>query len=179
MPDTAVLSPITIVRPDLSGRRPALKGFIIRRLFAANVRTARQAIIEACKAELAWSVAHYTRLYGHVSHDARYDGPHPAESYRLPHEHAAARVLNAWGHLHPTEWRVRENLKVLRSQIEAAAMMPSWGPRADATRDTLRLLLADRARQAKAFFAAVERYRRLRAELEDPTDGAPCMRRAA
>jgi hypothetical protein len=169
MPDT-----FTIVRPDLTGRRPALRGFIIRCIFAAAPKTARRTVIEACKAEITWSVADYKRMAGDYSQcDGWRDGPHHAETYRLPHERAAARVLSAWGHLHPTETRIRANAAVLRSQIKAATMTPSWGPRAEATRKSLRLIAEDRARQSRALFAEIANYRRLRAEIESPTNGAP------
>jgi hypothetical protein len=173
MPDT-----ITYVRPDLTGRKPALRGFIVRRIFAAGAKTARHTVIEAARAELAWSEADWARMTGHSRlHDYR-EGPHPAETYRLPHEWAAARVLNAWSHLHPVEHRIHANVAVLRSQIKTAAMIPSWGKRAESTRETLRRLVADRRRLAAAFFAETANYRHLRAGLEAPTDGAPAARAA-
>lgn len=104
-------------------REAALPGFIVRKLFDAKAPAGRRTTIEACRAELAWSAIDFNRITDHrfMSHDCRYDGAvHPSEAYRMPHEQAAARVLNAWGHVHVAEQRIRELSLTRRSQIEAA-----------------------------------------------------------
>ncbi len=153
---------ITLTRPPVATqpRQPALHGFIVRRRLAASARPGRHTVIEGCKAELVWAVADWRRIHPRgYEHEREVEAL--AASCHLPHERAAGVVLNCWGHLHPIEYRVRENIKVLRGQIKAG-----WAPRAERTRDHLRLILADRRKAAKAFFAAVETYRRLRNEID-------------
>lgn len=181
MPDTAIafrrrLDDIAATfAPSTSlQREPALVGFLMRKVIATGRTTDRAHMVEACKAELDWSIADWSRLTGFsgLSHDYR-DGAHPADIHRLPHERAAATVLNCWGHLHPTEWRIREIIKTLRAQRKAAAanrysedQRYAWGRKAEATRDDLRLYVEDHRRQTKLFFAAVAEYRALRSKLD-------------
>jgi hypothetical protein len=159
---------ITYARPDLTGRQPALRGFIIRRLFAAKAVTGRQVTIEACRAEISWSVADWKRLHP-LFHGWNEEAEGMAAATRLPHERAAARVLNCWGHLHPIEWRTMAIIKMLRDGCHHP----------QAVLGDLRWYLTERRRLAKAFFAAVTEYRRLRLLVEDPTDGAPGCRKEA
>src|ERR1700748_2938847 len=73
---------------------------------------ARRRLVEACRGELAWAREDWLRIAaGHgltVDPHERHDDVYHWEAARLPHEHAAARLLNVWGHLHPIEHRLRE-----------------------------------------------------------------------
>lgn len=175
MPDTlAVLVPNAT---GTLGRQPALPGFLARKAIASGRTSARARLIERCRAELAWSVADYIRLAGTgANHDARYDGPHPAEPHRLPHERAAATVLNVWGHLHPIERSIRDLSRrptgTLRAQRQAAAadrysesQRYDWARRAEATLDDLRWYLAERRKLVARFAVAVADYRAARLKI--------------
>lgn len=172
MPDTLA---VLVTAPF--GRRPALPGFLARKVIASGRTSARAQLIETCRAELAWSVADYIRLAGTgANHDARYDGPHPAEAHRLPHERAAATVLNVWGHLHPIERSIRDLIRRpngrLRAQRQAAAadrysesQRYDWARRAEHTLDDLRWYLAERRKLVGRFRVAAADYRDARATV--------------
>jgi hypothetical protein len=175
MPDTlAVLT-------SAVGRCPAPPGFLARRTIARRGASERARLIEACRAELAWSVTDWIRFAGTgANHDARYDGPHPAEAHRLPHERAAATVLNVWGHLHPIECRIHDLVRrpagTLRAQRTAAAadrysesQRYAWARRAEATLDDLRWYLAERRKLMGRFAAAAAAYRAARSAVDAPT----------
>lgn len=172
MPDTlAVLTPAF-------GRCPAPPDFLARKTIAGRRITDRGCLIEACRAELAWAVSDWIRLAGTgANHDVRYDGPHPAEAHRLPHERAAAAVLNVWGHLHPIECRIHDLARrptgTLRAQRTAAAadrysepQRYAWARRAEATLDDLRWYLTERRKHAGRFSVAVSDYRTARAAID-------------
>lgn len=183
MPDT-----LAILTTALD-RRPALPGFLARKVIASGRTTGRACLVEACRAELAWSVADYVRLAGTgANHDARYDGAHPAEAGRLPHERAAAAVLNVWGHLHPIECRIHDLTRrptgTLRAQRQAAAadrysepQRYAWARRAEATLDDLRWYLAERRKLVVRFNAVAADYRETRAAVDEAA-GAQVMMNA-
>ncbi|CAN5197968.1 hypothetical protein BH10PSE6_BH10PSE6_38640 [soil metagenome] len=171
MPDTLAV----LVTAAALERRPALPGFLARKVIASGRTTERARLVETCRAELAWSVADWIRLSGTgANHDARYDGPHPAEPHRLPHERAAATVLNVWGHLHPIERSIHDLTRRpngrLRTQRQAAAadrytesQRYDWARRAEATLDDLRWHLSERRKLMMRLTAAVAHYRAARA----------------
>lgn len=179
MPDT-----LAAFTTGLDGRRPALPGFLARKAIASGRTSARAQLIETCRAELAWSVADWIRLSGTgANHDARYDGPHPAEAHRLPHERAAATVLNVWGHLHPIERSIHDLTRrptgTLRAQRQAAAadrytesQRYDWARRAEATLDDLRWYWAERRKLMGRFWVAAAEYRTARTVVEGPTRGS-------
>lgn len=176
----------------LTDRRPADAGFIARKVlsiawdkFGVEVPPAhsRTWLIEACRAELSWSVADYCRITGtsSLAHDSQYDGPHPSQSWRLPVENLAARVLNAWGHVHVETRNLRHALTGLRAARRAASnevqnslYRVSWARTAALMVDEIRQLLAYRRRAWPVFVAAAREYRAVRAEID-----AEAMRRAA
>lgn len=164
-PSRSARGNVTIVRPDLSGRKAAHWEYLERKFLATGRKGERWRVIEHCRAELTWS-----KLGRTGGNDGYYDGPHMSEIYRMPHEHAAARVIGCWNHLHPVEWRIRENLALLRSQINYAAIMPHGALRIETTRAHIRLLLGDRRKAVAAFFVAVAEYRRHRRALGTAAD---------
>ncbi len=100
-------------------------------------------------------------------------GPHPSEDWRLPHERAAARVVNCHLHLDVALWRWRELVPRLRRQRAAALddRLPTrnrlyW---ANASRETacdIRGYLARRRLAWHCFLVAAADYDRLKALLE-------------
>jgi len=108
----------------LSLRRPAAPEFLARRLTSVDwlkvkPPASRRQLAEICRAELEWAEAEWRCLSG--GRDAASDwGGHPAEAWRLPHEHAAARVINCHIHVDLAEWSIVRLLPVLRSQRFAA-----------------------------------------------------------
>lgn len=189
MPDIALPAdaPSTFGRVTFT-RQPALPGFIVRRLFAAAAKPGRQTVIEACRAELDWSRADFTRMSRFFdSHVEQYDGPHPEQAYRLPHEQAAARVLNCWGHVQPLEQRIREASVTLKAQRQAAndatqsnAYRNSWAVAAGHTAHGLAAMLKTLRHNYPIFLKAVRDYRAARAELgtcplcKRPLDAGRC-----
>jgi hypothetical protein len=121
----------------------------------------RARLIEACRAELVWARADGLALA------AEDDG---WQDLLLPHERAAARLLDLWGDLHPLEHRLREGLRRLRAQRRAG-----WPNAAATLADLQRYRIARRA-LLRAFLAAAADYRRQRAPA---CDGRPRMRPAA
>jgi hypothetical protein len=82
-----------------------------------------KSIVPTCRAELAQAFDHWRPLNPSVVRDARTMGPHPSEATRLPHEHAAASVQNAWraaDTLADLRWYLAERVK-LRAAFDAAA----------------------------------------------------------
>lgn len=169
MPDINLLlapvaPPVTVDR-----RKPAHWEYLERKFIASGRKGERWRVIEHCRAEVKWGAPA-------LNYEPLYDGLHPIWFSDRPHEIAAAKVLNAWGHLHPTEHGIHKLTNrgngVLRAQRKAAAVdrysesqRHDWGLRTEATRDDLIWYLAQRRKQSKAFHAAVAEYRRLRAVL--------------
>src|SRR4051794_18519013 len=71
----------------------------------------RRRLVETCRAELVWARADWLELA------ATSDGWPEA---RLPHESAAARLIEVWGYLHPIEHRLRRGVERLRAQRRAS-----------------------------------------------------------
>ena len=162
-------------------RRPASPIFLARRLAAIAwfgpppAPGSRPWLVETCRAELAWALADWRLLTGTVEEPAanRSGGPHPSEAHRLPHEVAAARVVNCHLHVDVEGWRIRTLLMTLRRQRRAAcdgeqadAYRLSW---MEAAAGTLADLVLHRNRRRVAwdcFLAASAEYRRSRATLD-------------
>jgi hypothetical protein len=181
-------APATVIR---AGRAAALPGFLHRRILAEvgphdglpAVGSLRWAVA-ICRAEIDWSVADWRRLDpldpgpldpGPLDPGPRKDGwgSHPSETYRLPHEQAAAAVLNAASHLQPTSWRLRELKRRLRAQRIAAAdgalseaHRLDWMERAEDSALEWRALWALRHRQMAALARALTAYRSARAAVD-------------
>ena len=190
MPDTVALllppaSSPPPPPPSLSpaaGRRPALAGFLARRLLATAWGPdgpprvgSRRWLVETCRAELAWSVADWRRVTGRfgICVDERGEGPHPSEAWRLPHEVAAARFVSCHSHVDVEEWRLGELGRAIRAQRRAG-----WVDAAERTLADYRLHLARRRKGWRALLAAADRYRALRAAVDAP-GGPPALREAA
>lgn len=173
-PDVTLPSPVQPA-PIALGRQPALHGFIVRRLFAANPTSGIRTVIEACRAELVWSRADFTRLSRwHDSHVDMYDGPHPEQAHRLPHERMAATVLNAWNHAHCDTHRIRELVLTLKSQRKAAndltqsnAYRNGWANAAGHTEHEIADLWGRRRKAWSVLVKAIEAYRGLRKEITE------------
>jgi hypothetical protein len=175
MPDTVLPAsalPRSALEPALiaAGRQPALPGFLARSILSINwldgvpdAWTLRW-VIETCRAELRWSEADWRRLNPAHPEDER-NGPHPSEAHRLPHERAAARVLNCWEHLHTPERRSSELWQRVKDQLRAG-----WRHRAAATLGDLVWQRDERAKRRAAFDAAVAAYRSARASVEAQLD---------
>lgn len=176
MPDTLAF---------LATRRPACAGYLARKVLSIDwvkfgqpvPPTHSQAwLLEACRAELDWARADWRRMTGAdetLRHDAAYDGAHPSEAKRLPVEVAAARVLNAWGHVHVEIGRIRDALAGLRRARKAAAdaeqsdaYRESWAQGAAFIAADLRALLAYRRRAWPVFVQAAREYRAARAAID-------------
>jgi len=107
--------------PHALRRQPASCSFVARRLACIAWRGApspRLWLVETCRAELEWAVAEWRQLAGDP--EERSSGPHPSEEGRLPHERAAARVVNCHLHLDVAQWRLAELVPRLRRQRAAA-----------------------------------------------------------
>jgi hypothetical protein len=165
MPDTiasvAFTGPETLIR---------------RRREAAPPASLPRETIAACRAELDWArtdvIAIAAELHLPIDADSRSAIPFH-ELARLPHEQAAARVLNVWGHLHPMEDRARRCWQRLHAQRRAG-----WTNRTAGSAGDLRRYLAARRRLKPLFAAAIADYRRRRTEL-DTQPRAPRLARAA
>ena len=136
-------------------------------------------VIVTCRAELAWAEAEWRQLDPLTPVDRRAMGPHPAEAYRLPHEQAAARVLNAWDHLHPTTTLARNAksklklaLKAGRDMTQGQAYRDSWAEGVVEMRAELALYRNRRHRPLQDFIAAIAAYRAQRALIGAPTEAA-------
>jgi hypothetical protein len=123
--------------------------------------------VETCRAELEWAVAEWRLQAGDP--DVGTPGPHPSEEGRLPHERAAARVVNCHLHVDVAQWRLRELVPRLRRQRAAAldAERPEshrlhWANAAIGTLDDVRGHLARRRLAWRCFLVAAADYRRLK-----------------
>jgi hypothetical protein len=118
-----------------------------------SARQPSNAVIYACHADLAEASHRY-----HLSNTER-RWEHEREQHadaaaaRLPHEHAAARVLNVWGHLHPVECRAVEVAERYVAQRKAG-----WADRAAGSFADLKFYLTERAKLRRAFDSAVADY---------------------
>jgi hypothetical protein len=123
---------------------------------AARLRglAGRAATVALCRGELDWA---WTDGRAVAAALGRSDEPDPQE-VRLPHEHAAARLLGVWGHLHPTEYRIHTIMARLKLQRIAAADDGQWARRAQGSLDDLRRHRDDRRKQWAAFLAAAADY---------------------
>jgi hypothetical protein len=136
--------------------------------------------VESCRAELEWAVAEWRLLAGDTedygrSHvygrsNVRDFGSHPSEEWRLPHERAAARVVNCHLHLDVAQSRLAELVRRLRRQRAAAldhgrpeAHRLQWADAAAATTGDMRGYLARRRLAWRCFLGAAADYRSLRA----------------
>ena len=123
---------------------------------------ARRRLVEACRGELAWAREDWLRIAGELGladdpHE-RLDDNFICEAARLPHEHAAARLLNVWGHLHPIEHRLSETIARVRAQRAAG-----WD--ATATLEDVAWYRHERRKLVQAFLEAAAEYRRQRAKV--------------
>lgn len=166
-------------------REPAPVDFLARRLGAIAwqgpppAEGSRRWLVETCRAELEWAAARW-RALDPAAHDrasrapARtgWDDPHPAEAWRLAHEHEAARLVNAHLHLDSELCRIRTLLLRLPLQRHAAGQATQDGRLREqwrvATEDSigeLRERLRRRRIAWRLFLQAASNYRRLRARL--------------
>jgi hypothetical protein len=95
----------------------------------------RTRLVESCRAELAWARADWLEIAGAAADD---DGWQEA---LLPHERAAARLLELWGRLHPIEHRLREGLERLAKRRRARWACAATLADVEAYRRDRRLLL--------------------------------------
>ena len=159
-------------------RTAAASDFIARRLARiawprppAPPPSPRAWLVETCRAELEWAGAEWRWLAGDPEH--RGGGPHPSEAWRLPHERAAARVVNCHLHLDVTEWYWRELMPRLHGQRAAALddALPEthrlyWAKAATGTEADLRDCRARRKVAWHCFLVAASDYRRLRESVD-------------
>lgn len=118
-----------------------------------------KSLIYACHAELAEASRRYrltldTLPYNHEIEQA-------AAAHHLPHEQAAAVVLNCWGHLHPVEARA-----VVVAERYVSQRRAGWTDRAALCLDDLRFYLAERTKLRAAFDTAVAEYQAARAAVD-------------
>ena len=143
----------------LARRLPAPSQRLIDRTPAPG---ARRRLVEACRSELAWAREDWLRIAGPLGLAAdpheRHDDSFVWEAARLPHELAAARLLNVWGHLHPVEHRLREAIARVRAQRAAG-----WD--ATATLDDVTWYRRERRKLVQAFLEAAAEYRRQRTKV--------------
>jgi hypothetical protein len=159
-------------------RRPAPSDFLARRLQAIDwfggrppAEGSRRHLVEICRAELEWAHADWRRLGG--VDEGLTTGPHPSEAWRLPHEQAAARLVNAHLHIDVASWRIGELLLRLRDQRSAATDMTQsedyrlgWADAAAGCLGDLQMHLHRRRRALRVFLSEVSHYRRLRAAID-------------
>lgn len=123
---------------------------------------ARRRLVEACRGELAWAREDWLRIAGQLGLAAdprqRHDDAFVWEAARLPHELAAARLLNVWGHLHPVEHRLREAIARVRAQHAAG-----WD--ASPTLEDVAWYRRERRKLVQAFLEAAAEYRRQRTKV--------------
>ena len=143
----------------LAHRQPAPKQRLTDR---APASPARRRLVEACRSELTWAREDWLRTAGQLGLPAdphgRLDDGFVWEAARLPHEHAAARLLNVWGHLHPVEHRLSEAIGRVRAQRAAG-----WN--VTATLEDVAWYLRERRKLVRAFLEAAAEYRRQRAKV--------------
>ncbi|MBS0523130.1 MAG: hypothetical protein JSS04_05775 [Proteobacteria bacterium] len=137
---------------------------------------ARRRLVEACRGELAWARDDWLRIAGQLGVAADpYDRRDDAclwEAARLPHELAAARLLNVWGHLHPLEHRLREAIARARAQRAAG-----WN--ATATLEDVAWYRRERRKLVQVFLEAAAEYRRRRAMVGSIGPAGGRLRRSA
>ena len=180
---------LALARPAVATqpRQAALPGFLARRLLRMTTPPlpgTRAHLVETCRAELDWSVADWKRInpyWNGWDHEAA----DMAEAHRLPHERAAARLVNAHGHLDTIEHCARRVLQRIPGQRAAASRMDqsaeyraSWQISLTGSLAELDNYKGQLRRALVAYRKAGREYRRLRAEIDSPT-GAPCMKEAA
>ena len=120
----------------------------------------RRTALARCRAELDWAAVDGRALaasLGIAYPGPTWRGPAPWEAARLPHEIAAARLLNVWGHLHPMEWRIREQILRLRAQ-RTKAHEGDWAERAAGTLGDLQWYRRERNRLWRAWLTAAADY---------------------
>src|SRR5690348_5460554 len=132
----------------------------------------RRWLVETCRGELEWAEAEWRQCGGDAVALPRH-GPHPAEALRLPHEHAAARLVNCHIHLDLERREIDDLRRRLRRQRDAASDLAQgdgyraeWAARAEASARALRACRKRRAAAWRAFRAAASRYRALRAAVD-------------
>jgi hypothetical protein len=120
----------------------------------------RQALIERCRAELVWARAEWLETAGAAQPYERSPASPAWQAACLPHEAAALRLLNLWGHLQPMEDRLHAAVRRLRAQRRAG-----WAERAAGTLEDLQWYRRERAPLWRAFLVAAECYRAERAKV--------------
>jgi len=161
----------------LALRQPADASFLARRLAAIAwgegppSPRSRAWLVETCRAELEWADAEWRRLAGDP--DERAWGADPRQAWWLPHEYAAARVVNCHLHLDTDLWQLRKLRPRLRGQRRAAtdgtldaARRLYWADAAARTLDDYRGHLARRRLAWRCFVPAAVEYRRRRALID-------------
>jgi hypothetical protein len=181
MPDTA-LPTIAYTADELikARRQPALPGFIMRKLLAGRLTDfrSREASIECCKAEMDWAHSDWRRIVadlglGAVDHKEQTWGTPAWQLALLPHESAAQIVVNIWSeHVMPKEQRARELLTRMKAQRKAG-----WNT-VEIAKD-VRWYLAERRKLLPKLKAAIERYAKLREQLDRTPSGPACPKRQA
>ena len=163
---------------SLARRRPADPAFLARRLAAVawhEPPSPRLRLVETCRAELEWAVAEWRWISSEPDDRdwSRGWGPHPSEAWRLPHEQAAARVVNCHLHLDVAQFRLRALLPRLRGQRAAALRLDqsaayrlSWADAAAGTERDIRDYLGRRRLAWRCFRTASADYLRLKALIE-------------
>ena len=158
-------------------RKPALPGFLGRRQIklggAGLTPWSLQWVLIYCEAELDWSRADYSNLSRWSdSHVTGYDGPHPEQAHRLPHERMAATVLNAWRHASTSASMLRELILVLKEQRKAAddysqreTYRAQWHGVSKTTERQIADLWLRRHEAWRVLVKAVAAYRALREEI--------------
>ena len=135
-----------------------------RRLTSPPDLSGCRRLVETCRLELAWAREDWLDIAGRlglaVDPCRELLGMPAWETDRLPHEQAAARLLNVWGHLHPIEHRLRASLRRLKAQRRAGWVGPASG-----TLEDLRWYRAERAKLWHAFLLAGADYRQQRLRL--------------
>jgi hypothetical protein len=162
--------------PSPARRRPADPAFLARRLAAIawyEPPSPRLWLVETCRAELEWAVAEWRWLSSDPDDRGWGWGPHPSEAWRLPHEQAAARVVNCHLHLDVAQLRLDALLPKLRGQRAAALRLDqsasyrlSWADAAAGTERDVRDYLGRRRLAWRCFRAASTDYLRLKAMIE-------------
>jgi hypothetical protein len=157
-------------------RRPADPAFLARRLAAIawhEPPSPRLRLVETCRAELEWAVAEWRWLSSDPDDSGRDWGPHPSEAWRLPHEHAAARVVNCHLHVDVAQFRLNALVPKLRDQRAAALRLDQgtsyrlyWADAATSTEGDVREYLRRRRLAWRCFRAASADYLHLKAMID-------------
>lgn len=167
----------------MTSKAPATPDYLARRLArirwptgvpaAAPSPRSRLHLVATCRAELEWATERWRAEARDVDEWACRFGPHPSEAGRLPHEMAAAALVNAHLHVDVENARLRDLGLTLRAQREAAldhtqdaAYRACWAEQAEASLGEYRRHRLRRQLAWRCFRAAADRYQRLRAFLE-------------